>query len=671
MAEEKDKENTTENISADAGANEAPVSLGSILNGAAQEEVFDAIAFLDSKPEKKSVKSGKKDKKDKNAAKENIEESDKKKRADSGKPVKKQDPAKAAENVSAEKTDSAINKKKNPQAEEKKQIEKKPEAQPAAKEKAEIKDEKKSVLPEKEPLKEAAKKKADTAAEGKKEPKTLSANDKTSVPKQAAGAVKNNVQAKAGSAADKAGAKAKAPMRNSAAHKAVPGKKKSLVVGILAFLLAGGAMFVLMTLQGAKDIKNTDAKMNFSYGNVIAGAVAPLFEALGITNDKSELEDATRKRVYDRSPEQFALNLADWTGEGFGSAAGDDSSSAAGGGSGSSGGRNYSGSAPSSEPYHKMEASLGSAGFGGGGGRSQTSSNGMSSFEKGSSADSVNTGGGNSYASGSKLPVGKGKGVETLRASGQMLSTGLTSGSANVARSQWSSAFGEGRSAGKTSGFSNGGKVDLNAYNSGGLANLDKIKSGEITDLKMNSIDGKSGAVPAASVPTMADKDKKGDENDKLIEKTLGDVAGTAANAAVDSLTSGSDKEKGKGSSGGKDSPNETGSAAGAAGQGLKPPSEFSNIAEKKDAEGGLYCPDGCEGDGFTYKDNPATYIKTERGNWLVSYTGEQKMDNGDIIKYEDKYIIRPGADPELTHLVSECVNPKTGEKVTSFREQL
>ena len=523
------------------------------------------------------------------------------------------------------------------------------------------------MLPEKEPLKEAAKKKADTAAEGKKEPKTLSANDKTSVPKQAAGAVKNNVQAKAGSAADKAGAKAKAPMRNSAAHKAVPGKKKSLVVGILAFLLAGGAMFVLMTLQGAKDIKNTDAKMNFSYGNVIAGAVAPLFEALGITNDKSELEDATRKRVYDRSPEQFALNLADWTGEGFGSAAGDDSSSAAGGGSGSSGGRNYSGSAPSSEPYHKMEASLGSAGFGGGGGRSQTSSNGMSSFEKGSSADSVNTGGGNSYASGSKLPVGKGKGVETLRASRQMLSTGLTSGSANVARSQWSSAFGEGRSAGKTSGFSNGGKVDLNAYNSGGLANLDKIKSGEITDLKMNSIDGKSGAVPAASVPTMADKDKKGDENDDKIEKALGDVLGDAANTAVESLTSGKDKE----SSDGKEANGKNSSDGTDSGKGMRPPAEFSNIAEKKDAEGGLYCPDGCEGEGFTYKDNPATYYKTKKGYWVVTYSGEQKMDNGDVLSYEDEYVIRPGKKPELAHIISTCVNKKTGEKEVSYREQL
>ena len=316
-----------------------------------------------------------------------------------------------------------------------------------------------------------------------------------------------------------------------------------------------------------------------------------------------------------------------------------------------------------------MEAALGSSGFRGGGGRSQTSSNGMSSFEKGGSADAVNTGGGHSYASGSKLPVGKGKGIETLKASRQMLSTGLTSGSANVARSQWSSAFGEGRSTGKTSGFSNGGKADLNAYNSGGLANLDKIKSGEITDLKMNSIDGKAGAVPTASVPTMADKDKKGDETDDMIEKALGDVIGDTAKTAADSLFSGKDGDKGASekSSGGKD-----GSAVGVdSGTGIKPPSEFLNIAEKTEKDGGLYCPDGCEGDGFTYKDNPATYYKTKKGYWVVSYTGEQKMDNGDVLAYEDKYVITPGKEPELSHIVSKCTNTKTGEKEVSYREQL
>ena len=143
MAEEKEKENTTENISADAGENETPVSFGSILNGAVQEEVFDAIAFLDSKPEKKSGKSGKKDKKDKKATEEDIEKSDNKKNSGSEKTVKKQEPVKAAENVFVDKTEAAINKEKNPTAE------KKPDVQPAAKGKAEIKDEKKYTLPEK------------------------------------------------------------------------------------------------------------------------------------------------------------------------------------------------------------------------------------------------------------------------------------------------------------------------------------------------------------------------------------------------------------------------------------------------------------------------------------------------------------------------------------------
>jgi len=681
MAEEENKENTGENMTSDAGANETHASLGDILNGSMQEEVFDAIAFLDSKPEKKSGKGGKKDKDKQDSAGKRTGTSDSKKETENDKSVKEKSMAgKAKEDTPADKPNAG---KKSPS--EEKQPEDKPGNHPAAikkeenKEKAEqkineatqIADTKKSAQKK---AAEPVKKTADAAHNGKKGDKPAATNDGKAVSGQAsAGTVKNSAKTKTG-ITDKNGAKAKAPLYKASVWK-VPGKKKSLVISILAFLLAGGAMFVLMTFQGAKDIKNTDAKMNFSYGNVIAGAVAPLFEALGITDDKSELEEATRKRVYDRSPEQFALNLADWTGEGAASAAGDDSSSSSGGGSEASGGRNHSASAPSSEPYRKMEAALGSSGFSGGGGRSQTSSNGMSSFEKGGASDAVNTGGEHSYASGSKLPVGKGKGVETLRASRQMLSTGLTSGSANIARSQWSSAFGEGRSTGKTSGFSNN-KADLNTYNSGGLANLDKIKSGEITDLKTGSIDGKSGSITEASVPKMVGKANNGDgdENDKLIEKALGDVAGTATKAGVDAVTSGKDKdqEKGNGSSGKTETAGESGaSTAGSFFVSGKPPAEFSNIAEKSDADGGLYCPDGCEGDGFTYKDNPATYLKTAKGDWVVSYTGEQKMDNGDIIKYEDKYVIRPGSDPEMTHLVSEGVNTKTGKKVTSYRKQL
>lgn len=663
MAEEENKENTGENMTSDARANETHASLGDILNGSMQEEVFDAIAFLDSKPEKKSGKGGKKDKDKQDSAGKRTGTSDSKKETENDKSVKEKSMAgKAKEDTPADKPNAG---KKS--LSEEKQPEDKPGNQPAAIKKEENKEKAEQKINEATQIADTKKSAQKKAAEPLK--KTADAvNDGKAVSGQAsAGTVKNSVQTKTGTA-DKNGAKAKAPLYKSSVRKA-PGRKKSLVVGILAFLLAGGAMFVLMTFQGAKDIKNTDAKMNFSYGNVIAGAVAPLFEALGITDDKSELEEATRKRVYERSPEQFALNLADWTGEGAASAADDDSSASSGSSSGYSGGGNHSASAPSSEPYRKMEAALGSSGFSGGGGRSQTSSNGMSSFEKGGSADAVNTGGGHSYASGSKLPVGKGKGIETLKASRQMLSTGLTSGSANVARSQWSSAFGEGRSTGKTSGFSNGGKADLNAYNSGGLANLDKIKSGEITDLKMNSIDGKAGAVPTASVPTMADKDKKGDETDDMIEKALGDVIGDTAKTAADSLFSGKDGDKGASekSSGGKD-----GSAVGVdSGTGIKPPSEFLNIAEKTEKDGGLYCPDGCEGDGFTYKDNPATYYKTKKGYWVVSYTGEQKMDNGDVLAYEDKYVITPGKEPELSHIVSKCTNTKTGEKEVSYREQL
>ena len=328
MAEEENKENTGENMTSDARANETHASLGDILNGSMQEEVFDAIAFLDSKPEKKSGKGGKKDKDKQDSAGKRTGTSDSKKETENDKSVKEKSMAgKAKEDTPADKPNAG---KKS--LSEEKQPEDKPGNQPAAIKKEENKEKAEQKINEATQIADTKKSAQKKAAEPLK--KTADAvNDGKAVSGQAsAGTVKNSVQTKTGTA-DKNGAKAKAPLYKSSVRKA-PGRKKSLVVGILAFLLAGGAMFVLMTFQGAKDIKNTDAKMNFSYGNVIAGAVAPLFEALGITDDKSELEEATRKRVYERSPEQFALNLADWTGEGAASAADDDSSASSGSSSG-------------------------------------------------------------------------------------------------------------------------------------------------------------------------------------------------------------------------------------------------------------------------------------------------------------------------------------------------
>ena len=55
----------------------------------------------------------------------------------------------------------------------------------------------------------------------------------------------------------------------------------------------------------------------------------------------------------------------------------------------------------------------------------------------------------------------------------------------------------------------------------------------------------------------------------------------------------------------------------------------------------------------------------------MVSYKGEQTMDNGDIITYEDKYLISPGRKNELALISSESINTKTGEKAKSYRDQL
>jgi len=649
MADNKDMNENKNDMSNDETIkndmqNSAPAqSLGSILNNAEHDDVFDAISFLDSIPEKKEKKGNKASKPSKSDA--------------AGKKPEKTN-ASPKENTASDAAKENVPSK--PAAENK--ILKKENAElPKTAEKTDKGAETKTPS-----LENASSPAKENSAADK--PAAAVAKEAQPNPGQKPALKKANAEADKAKPAGKTGKKLFSK-KNDSNKNAVPagsrkslGKKKSLVVGILSFLLAGGAMFLFMVMQGTKDIKNADARMNFSYGNVIAEAVAPLFEALGVKNSDNSLEESAKQRLYARTPELLELNLSDWTDSGSQSSSQSDSSSSSSDDSRSSYG---SASAPSSEPYRKMEAALGSGRFGGGG-RSQTSSNGMSSFSKGSEDDAINIGGGSaSYAKGSSLPGGKKKGVEVLKASRKMLSAGLTSGSANTARSEWNAAFGEGRSSSKSgqlSGFA-GSKTDLDSYKDSGLVNLDKIKSGEINDLKMSDIDGKHASVPEASMPSVADDaNDDGDEMDKLIKDTIGDVANTAVDAAMGKKGDKDSDDKEKASSG-KDMANAPDSNG-------RPPKNFTDIAEN--TNNNAYCPQKCDcGDDCSYVDKNITYRQTKKGAWIATYTGVQNKKGEGAIEYTDVYVITPGGHPEMTPIRSENKNRKNGDIKEVWGSQL
>jgi len=449
-----------------------------------------------------------------------------------------------------------------------------------------------------------------------------------------------------------------------------PNKKKSLIVGMLAFMLAGGAVFIMMVMMGAKDIKDQDARMNFTYGNVLAGAVAPLFEALGITDRDAANEESTRQRLAAREPSLFALNIEDWLGK--------KDSPAGFSGSGSGGSENaYStqGSGDyysSSEPMPRADFGMGGGSLGGGGG-SQTSGigkKGSNSFAGSSVKDAMDFKDDGSTKKGF-LPPMKGKNaLAAVKAARQMLGGALASGSANVAKSNWNAAFGQGQAratGGKTSGFGNG-KIDKSAFKDANALALDRIESGEIMSLKGSELGSGNASVPDASVPAPADSaagNKDGDSNDKLIAQMLGNAVGDAANTAVNSAFSGKGSDS---ASAEKLIP----------GENVTPPASYKEVFEGKDS---ILCTEGCsnylgeEGYGVIYyKDDPVKYTITQKGAVIATMSGSQKSrdKDGNITEetYTDKYVVLPGCKPPYMHLSSSNTDA-SGHTTLSFKEQL
>ena len=449
-----------------------------------------------------------------------------------------------------------------------------------------------------------------------------------------------------------------------------PTKKKSMTVGILAFLLAGGAVFIMMIMMGTKDIKNQDARMNFSYGNVIAGAVAPLFEALGISTEDKSKDEAIIRRMDSRLGKYGELNINDWLGIKPDSVASVKDSQFGKSSYGGSSGRSSSAGTPTH--IEKMDSGF-SGGFssGGGGGSSSSSSRDGNSFAQSSVKDGINknASAGDSQGNGASLKGGKANALKYLKGVRQTIGDGLASGSASVARGNVASAYGQGKAklahSGKASGFGNS-KLAASAFNDANAVALDRIESGDIMNLKMSDIDGKNASVPTASMPERVDSGVNDTKDDEPAD-TLAKQALSSAGDAIGNAVSGSGSD-----SNGDSSLNSN-----------TPPAEISDLAELPGDEGGPWqnTPSESQEDfdpetgkkySTSFQDSgKPEYQKTKKGTWIVYYSGTEtrKYEDGTIetVQYKDSYVVVPNGNPpmqKMTTLVTE-------KGKTSFRDDV
>lgn len=386
-------------------------------------------------------------------------------------------------------------------------------------------------------------------------------------------------------------------------------RKKALVVSVLAFLLIGGGVFLFFIIQGSDDITGAGKKNNFAYGFAVRDAVLPLFKRLGISTYEDEIVDATKKRLeargIDLSPETSApADVSDWMANN-----GADTPSP-------------SGSSPRADAT-AVPKMTGGGSLGGGGGGGTKSAGGVSRFGEGST--SGNTTVSAKGQSGAAGPAGKGT-LGSLKSARAMLGEGLRSDSAMTARNKWGQSFGVGGSGGKSG--------DL-AYAKTGLVNLDKIKSGEISSLKMDSkgslktTDVSSPVKDAEGTAKALAGDKKAKED--MDAKMKADMAQQAIQAAADAALKPGEKPAGNDDR----DPN-------------KPPEEVMNIANNKEPPEGKFCPDGCQmAGGGSYKDNPAV-VKKDGSTWTTTYSGTQTNADGSTFPYTDTFVVIPGRTPPL-----------------------
>ncbi|MGD9642280.1 MAG: hypothetical protein AB7V08_06010 [Elusimicrobiales bacterium] len=292
-------------------------------------------------------------------------------------------------------------------------------------------------------------------------------------------------------------------------------RKKALVVSVLAFLFAGGGIFLFFIVQGANDLTGADKKSSFSYGNVARGAVNSFFRTVGFMEDDPIVEYGPGKRPLPQSVLDAKLLKAELSA----SAADRDLSSW--------GGVKSPGGSSSRAAVPKMASKAGSPVGGASGGGSKSAGN-ATRFGAGSGQGMTKISGAVKSAEGT---TEKGT-LASLQNAKAMLGDGLRSGSASTARDKWGQSFGVSASG--------SGKSGALAYNKTGLVNLDKIKSGEISNLKMQN--AKSLKVPDVGA---FQQDKDAEAKDPTLQKAKKDAedsikksaAEAAAKAAAEAIT--------------------------------------------------------------------------------------------------------------------------------------
>ncbi len=396
-------------------------------------------------------------------------------------------------------------------------------------------------------------------------------------------------------------------------------KKKTLVVSVLAFLFIGGGVFLFFIIQGSNDLTGK-GKNSFSYGAAAREGVSSFFKSLGvIPEDELKLSDSAVARLSTRGLLLDELgvkdsnpDMSDWMQK-----SSDGSSPAPGSSRGSA------------TAVPRMSGAGGS-GLGGKGGGGTSSSGGVSRFGEGSTAGNTTVSA--KAQGGAGGPAGKGT-LLSLKNARAMLGEGLRSDSAMTARSKWGQSFGVG----------GGGKSGDLAYNKSGLINLDKIKSGEIASLKMDS----NGSLKTTEVSSPVkdnegtskalDADKKTKED--MDAKMKAEAIKAAAEAATQAATKPGDKPAAGPASGDKPrDPNVPPPDVAALGNNAKPPPE------------GKFCPDGCatsDGKG-SYKDNEAQFKNNGKDGWTVTYSGVQTNPDGTTFEYSDTMSIDPKGNPPM-----------------------
>lgn len=374
-------------------------------------------------------------------------------------------------------------------------------------------------------------------------------------------------------------------------------RKKALIVSVLTFLLAGGGIFLYFIVQGSNDLTGKGKRSSFSYGTAAREGVSSFFRSVGVfPAEEEKLSTAAIARLEDRGLPLDLLGVAD---------SNPDMSDwmAKGGKASSASGSSSRPATPTSVPKMSHK-SMGSTSGGGGGSKSAGSTTRFGG-ESASGTTSV-TGKAQAGASGT---TDKGT-LGTLKNAKNLLGEGLRSNSAMTAQNKWGQSFGVGKS----------GKSGDLAYNKAGLVGLDKIKSGEIADLKMD----KASTLKTTEVSSpLKDEDgtKAALNNDKKVKddaeaKMKADMAKQAMQAATDAAMK-DQKPTGKGDTPAAD-PN-------------KPPEEVMNAAME------ATCAQSCTTEsGAQYTDTSRTFAKNDDGSWNCTINGTQTNPDGSVTVYSD-----------------------------------